>query len=80
LNQSEKPPMMTVMSSKKPRADRHKPRRMVGVPERICVVLEEIGKEREASLAEMVKNACLHFLESQSRWPPTSRRQSKSGE
>ena len=74
-------PTMLSMSKKKPSADRHKPRRMVGVPERICVALEEIGREREASLAEMVKNACLHFLESQNRWPPPAgRRPAKSDE
>jgi len=55
---------------KKPQADRHKPRRMVGVPERICAVLDQMGAEREASLAEMVKNACLFFLEQNNRWPP----------
>lgn len=58
------------MSSKKPGRDRHKPRRMVGVPERVCAALEQVGREREASLAEMVKNACIHFLESLNRWPP----------
>lgn len=43
---------------------------MVGVPERICEVLDQMGAEREASLAEMVKNACLFFLEHHNRWPP----------
>jgi hypothetical protein len=59
------------MPAKTPKNDRHKPRRMVGVPERVCVALEAMGREREASLAEMVKNACLFYLEQNGRWPPS---------
>lgn len=61
---------MSVMSKKKPASDRHKPRRMVGVPERVCAALEQMGKDREASLAEMVKVACIEYLERNNRWPP----------
>ncbi len=50
--------------------DRHKPRRLVGVPERICLALEEIGKDRETTLTEMVKVGLIHFLESLNKWPP----------
>lgn len=61
------------MSKKKPAADRHKPRRMVGVPERVCAALETMGDDREASLAEMVKIACIEYLEKNNRWPPATK-------
>lgn len=61
---------MTRMPKTPKKNDRHKPRRMVGVPERVCTALEEEGQTREASLAEMVKVACIFFLESKGRWPP----------
>ena len=51
-------------------SDRHKPRRLVGIPERICLALEELGNERETTLTEMVKVGLIHYLESLSRWPP----------
>lgn len=56
--------------------DRHKPRRMVGVPERVCAALERMGKTREATLAEMVKNACIFFLEHNNQWPPPAKTKS----
>ena len=61
------------MSKKKqpPPEDRHKPRRLVGVPERVCAALEAMGGDREATLTEMVKVACIYFLEQHGRWPPT---------
>lgn len=61
------------MATNKSTGDRHKPRRMVGVPERIAAELERMAAEREASLAEMVKNACLFFLEHNNRWPPPAK-------
>lgn len=67
------PATLNLMSNKKkPHGDRHKPRRMVGIPERVAAALEEVAKEREASLAEIVKYACLFFLEDLKRWPPTA--------
>lgn len=75
------PPMTATvsrMAAKTPKSDRHKPRRMVGVPERVCAALEAMGKEREATLAEMVKNACIHFLEANNRWPPPGKAPPKS--
>lgn len=50
--------------------DRHKPRRLVGIAERICVALEQMGKDREATLTEMVKVGLIFFLEKHDRWPP----------
>jgi hypothetical protein len=61
------------MNKKKPAKDRHKPRRMVGVPERVCAALERMGADRESSLAEMVKTACIEYLEKNGRWPPTAK-------
>lgn len=58
------------MGKKKPTADRHKPRRMVGIPERICRAFEGLTEERQATLSELVKVACLKWLEEQGRWPP----------
>lgn len=58
------------MPKKKPAADRHKPRRMVGVPERICAAFESLTEQRQASLSELVKIACLDWLERQGAWPP----------
>ncbi len=64
------PATITGMPKPKQPADRHKPRRLVGIPERICAALERMGEERETSLTEMVKAACIHFLTEQGRWPP----------
>lgn len=59
------------MGKKKSAAnDRHKPRRLVGISERICLALEEIGADREATLTEMVKVGLIHYLESLGKWPP----------
>lgn len=51
-------------------SERHKPRRMVGVPERVCVALKKMGDAREADLTEMVKLACIFFLEKHGAWEP----------
>ena len=60
------------MSKKRPApSDRHKPRRLVGVSERICLALEEIGKDRESTLTEMVKVGLISYFESPGKWPPT---------
>ncbi len=64
-------PIVSHMGKNKDRsADRHKPRRMVGIPHRVAIALEAIGKNREATLSEMVKVACIAYLESQGVWPP----------
>jgi hypothetical protein len=58
------------MAKKSTGPDRHKPRRMVSIPERVAAVLAEVGRGREASLSETVKVACIAYLESLNRWPP----------
>lgn len=65
---------LTVMGKKKPTtSDRHKPRRLVGISERICLALEQMGEDREATLTEMVKVACIDYLTRHDRWPPKPR-------
>lgn len=58
------------MAKKKPSGDRHKPRRMVGIPERVCETLERLARDREASLSEMVKNILVDHLTKLGEWPP----------
>lgn len=68
--------MMLMSKDKKPpktaTSDRHKPRRLVAVPERVAAALLRIGERHEAGLTEMVKRACIEFLEKHSEWPPKS--------
>ena len=61
------------MGKKKASQDRHKPRRMVGLSERICAQFDKMAKDREASLAEMVKVACIDYLTRAGLWPPPSK-------
>lgn len=49
--------------------DRHKPRRIVGIPEALAKALEEIGNEEFNTLAEQVKIACREYLERKGRLP-----------
>ena len=58
------------MGKKTAGTDRHKPRRMVSIPERVALALADVGRDREASLSETVKVACIAYLESLNRWPP----------
>lgn len=60
------------MSQPKKSKDRHKPRRTIGIPERICLALERMGERQEAGVSEMVKRACIFFLEHHNEWPPPS--------
>lgn len=64
---------MSLMGKKKVSTDRHKPRKLVGISARICHVLEELGKDREATLTEMVKVACIEYLSRLGVWPPKDR-------
>lgn len=59
---------------RKPESDRHKPRRLVGIPESICLILEELGKAREANLTEMVRVGLIDYLERKGKWPPPPRK------
>ena len=58
------------MSKKKPTGGKHKPRRMVGLPERLAAVLEKLADERATTVTEVVKAACVDHLTRIGRWPP----------
>ena len=65
------------MATKK-QADRHKPSRMVRIPEVIARALEQIGEEQFNSLTEQVKVACREYLEKHGRLPRPSKPAHKS--
>lgn len=50
-------------------ADRHKPRRMVGVPDALAQELERMADEQYNTLAEQVKIAVREYLEKHGRLP-----------
>ncbi len=56
-----------------PKRDRHKPRRLVGVPEPLATALEELATEEFNTLAEQVKIACREYLERRGRLPKPKR-------
>lgn len=53
----------------KPNTDRHKPSRMVRIPEAFAVVLEEMAAEQLNSVTEQVKSAIREHLIRLGRWP-----------
>ena len=57
------------MATKKKQADKHKPSRMVRIPEAMACALEQIAEEQFNSLTEQVKIAVREYLERQSRMP-----------
>lgn len=50
--------------------DRHKPSRMVRIPERMAVALEEFAESRENTLTDEVRTAIREYLERNDLWPP----------
>lgn len=58
------------MSKQKPTGGKHKPRRMVGIPEKLAVVLEKLGESRMQNLTELVKTVCVEYLTRLDLWPP----------
>lgn len=59
--------MPDVAKNKNP--DRHKPRRMVGIPEALAAALEAMATEQFNTLAEQVKIAVREYLEKHDRLP-----------
>lgn len=57
------------MPPKKKAGDRHKPRRMVGIPEVMAVALEELAAEEFNKLSDQVKAAVREYLERRGRLP-----------
>lgn len=62
-------PTISDVAKGKKKTDRHKPRRIVGIPEALAKALEEIGEEQFNSLAEQVKIACREYLDRKGRLP-----------
>lgn len=62
------------MANKKPTPDRHKPRRMVSIPEPLAVALEGIASEQFSSITEQVKIAVREYLERHDRLPTPGRK------
>lgn len=62
-------PILSHMSKQKQTGDRHKPRRMVGIPEVLAVALEQLAAEEFNTLSEQVKVACREYLERRDRLP-----------
>ncbi len=59
-----------IMGKQKPTAnDRHKPRRLVGIPEPLAVALEELAEEDFNNLTDQVKAAVREYLERKGRLP-----------
>lgn len=50
--------------------DRANMRRLVGLPERVCLALDPIAEYHCTTLTEVVKNACLEYLVAKGLWPP----------
>jgi hypothetical protein len=59
-----------LMAKKQKEEDRHKPSRMVRLPERMARALEEFAKGRENTLADEVRTAVREYLERNGMWPP----------
>ncbi len=51
------------------KGDRHKPRRIVGIPLVLAEALESLADEEFNTLAEQVKIACREYLERRGRLP-----------
>lgn len=60
--------MLSVAKDKKT-TDRHKPRRIVGIPDAIAAELEKLAEEQFNTLSEQVKIACREYLSRLDRLP-----------
>jgi hypothetical protein len=60
---------MPFMARPKTTNDRHKPSRMVRIPEPMAVALEELAREEFNSLTEQVKIAVREYLTRHDRLP-----------
>lgn len=58
-----------LMAKKKKEEDRHKPSRMVRIPERMALALEELAETRENTLTDEVRTAVREYLERNDLWP-----------
>lgn len=60
--------MLSVAKEKK-NTDRHKPRRIVGIPDQLAKALESLAEEQFNTLTEQVKIAVREHLEKHGRLP-----------
>lgn len=61
--------MVSMSKQKKPTGGKHKPRRMVGIPEQLAVALERVGESSLSNVTDVVKAACIEYLEKRGMWP-----------
>jgi hypothetical protein len=52
------------------RGDRHKPRRMIGLPERLAVQLDKLAERNASRMTQEVIRAVREYLERNNLWPP----------
>lgn len=71
---------ITDVAKEKKKIDRHKPRRIVGIPEPLANALEGIAEEEFNNLAEQVKIACREYLERKGRLPKVGKGKPKPAE
>lgn len=64
--------MASMSKQKKPSGGKHKPRRMVGLPEKVAAPLEALASETATTLTEYVKLVCVEHLKAKGRWNPSS--------
>lgn len=52
--------------------DRHKPSRMIRIPERMAEQAELLAERNATSITEVAKTALREYLEKLGLWPPSS--------
>jgi len=72
-------PTMNPVANKKKNPDRHKARRIVGIPEALAVALEGVAADQFNTLAEQVKIAVREYLERLNRLPSARGRPKAEG-
>jgi hypothetical protein len=65
------------MANKKPKSDRHKPRRMVALTIRIANQLSALAERNDTSLSQEVNRICREYMEKEGLWPPHDKDASK---
>lgn len=58
---------------KKDVADRHKPRRMVGIPTRVAAILQKQAELRLTRLSDEVKRILIEHLQREGLWPSSDK-------
>lgn len=66
--------MVSMSKPKKPTGGKHKPRRMVGLPEYVAALMDELAAENAMKLTEYVKSVCVEHLKAKGKWKPPGAR------